>query len=223
VLPFASAQDHKRVYDGDKGPNTGGMGAYSPARLMDDNLEQVILNTIINPTAKAMAAEGMPFCGVFFAGLMVKNGQPKLLEYNTRFGDPECQTLMLRYEGDLAKLLYQCATKALTAEDVEKAKKDFSENPAICVVMAASGYPGLYVKNTVIKGLADNEAQGLKIFHAGTALSGGNVVSIGGRVLGVSAIAPSLLQARDIAYNAIAGIEWPEGFCRKDIGWRALG
>ncbi len=221
ILPLTSAQDHKRVGDGDTGPNTGGMGAYSPAHFMTEELEHQILTTIIEPTIAGMAAEGCPFTGVLFAGLMVKDGVAKLLEHNCRFGDPECQTLMMRLQGDFAKIL-----KAAADGQLNTAKKDlsWSSQQALCVVMAAKGYPGSFQKGTPIRGLeflpADPDA---KVFHAGTASgSSGAVLSNGGRVLGVTARADTLAEAQKKAYQVVDRIDWPEGFCRRDIGWRAL-
>lgn len=219
-LPLGSAQDHKRAHDGDKGPNTGGMGAYSPARLMTPELEQQVIQRMIVPTLEGMVADGAPFHGVLFAGLMVTNGQAKLLEYNVRFGDPECQTLMMRLEGDFAALLMAAATGKLA-----EAKSGFrmKADPSLCVVMASDGYPGPYKKGTVIRGLEDADRDGAIVFHAGTkADSAGNIVADGGRVLGITACAPDLRTARSIAYGAVDRIQWPEGFCRRDIGWRAL-
>ncbi len=221
VLPLNSAQDHKRVGDGDTGPNTGGMGAYSPAHMMNDELQQKIMDRLIYPTMKAMSAEGCPFTGIFFAGIMLVDGAPILLEYNTRFGDPECQTLMLRFEGDLLALL-DAATQGKLAE----AKDSFSwkAETALCVVMAARGYPGATLKDTVIAGI--NHADLLpdtKVFHAGTGLDGvGNIVAKGGRVLGVCARGESVKAAQTAAYKAVDQIAWPGGFCRRDIGWRAV-
>lgn len=218
VLPFGSAQDHKRAYDGDTGPNTGGMGAYSPARLMTPALEEEILTTCIQPIVDAMAAAGTPFTGVLFAGLMIKDGRPRVLEYNARFGDPECQVLMTRLKSDLADLLYKAATGKL-----HEVSAQWSDDPAITVVMAAEGYPEAYKKDTVIDGLAAAEAHGARVFHAGTGMKDGRLVSVGGRVLNVTASAATISAARDLAYTAIADINWPQGFYRKDIGHRALG
>lgn len=218
VLPFGSAQDHKRAYDGDTGPNTGGMGAYSPARLMTPALEEEILTTCIQPIVDAMAAEGTPFTGVLFAGLMIKDGRPRVLEYNARFGDPECQVLMTRLKSDLADLLYKAATGKL-----HEVSAQWSDDPAITVVMAADGYPEVYKKDTAISGLENAEAHGVKVFHAGTAIKDGHLVSVGGRVLNVTASAATISDARDLAYAAIGDINWPQGFYRKDIGWRAVG
>lgn len=218
LLPLNSAQDHKRVGDGDTGPNTGGMGAYSPARLMTPAMEQVVLDTILKPTVAAMIAEGCPFTGVFFAGLMVVNGVPKLLEYNVRFGDPECQTLMMRLRSDLVDMLYAAATGKL-----DTVRPDWSPNPSLCVVMAASGYPGDILKGTEIRGLdAAAAVDGVQVFHAGTALRNEKIVANGGRVLGITASAASVAEARAAAYRAVDALDWPEGFCRRDIAWRAL-
>lgn len=221
VLPLNSAQDHKRVGDGDTGLNTGGMGAYSPAHMMDDDLQQKIMNRLIYPTMKAMNAEGCPFTGIFFAGIMLVAGEPVLLEYNTRFGDPECQALMLRFEGDLLALLDAAAQGKLTAAD-----KTFSWKPetALCVVMAARGYPGLVLQDTVITGIEQADLlPGAKVFHAGTGFdSAGNIVAKGGRVLSVCALGQDAKTAQMTAYKAVDRIKWPEGFCRRDIGWRAV-
>ena len=218
LLPLSSAQDHKRAFDGDKGPNTGGMGAYSPARLMTAELEAEILDTILKPTVSAMKSENAPFTGVFFAGLMITDGKPKLIEYNVRFGDPECQTLMMRLESDLVEMLYAAATGKL-----ETVKPTWSDNSSLCVVMAANGYPGSYEKGTVIRNLeAAGADEAVEVFHAGTALKDGQIVAVGGRVLGVTASGSDVAVARDAAYKAVDLIDWPEGFCRKDIAWRAL-
>lgn len=218
LLPLSSAQDHKRVGDGDTGPNTGGMGAYSPARLMTPDMEAEILEKILKPTVAGMKADGCPFTGVFFAGIMVVNGIPKLLEYNVRFGDPECQTLMMRLESDLVEMLYAAATGKL-----DTVKPVWSNNPSLCVVMAAKGYPSNYVKNTPIRNLdTATNIDGVVVFHAGTAEKDGEIVSVGGRVLGVTATASSVAEARERAYAAVDSLDWPEGFCRRDIAWRAL-
>lgn len=221
ILPLTSAQDHKRVGDGDTGPNTGGMGAYSPAHFMTEELEQQILSEIIEPTIKGMAAEGCPYTGVLFAGLMVKDGKAKLLEHNVRFGDPECQALMMRFNGDLAHVLMLAAQGRI--EDVQ-GHVSWTDDAALCVVMAAKGYPGTYEKNTVINGVARaNTVSGAHVFHAGTALSeSGELLSTGGRVLGVTARGTTIEEAQEHAYEAVDKIEWPEGFCRRDIGWRAI-
>ena len=221
MLPLTSAQDHKRVFDGDQGPNTGGMGAYSPAHFITPALEEKILTKIIEPTIAGMAAEGAPFTGVLYAGLMVMQGEPYLIEYNVRFGDPECQPMMMRFQGDLVEVLDAGGRGAL--EEV-KSKVSWADETALCVVMAAKGYPGSYDKNTVIKGVQEADATpDTVVFHAGTAAGdGSDYLSIGGRVLGVTSTAPSVAEARDKAYQAVDQIDWPNGFCRRDIAWRAL-
>jgi phosphoribosylamine--glycine ligase len=218
ILPLTTAQDHKRVGDGDVGPNTGGMGAYSPARLMTPELDHLVIETILKPTVAGMAKEGAPFQGVLYAGLMVHHGKPRLVEYNARFGDPECQTLMLRLQSDLVELLYACAKGRLdTVQPV------WSDAPSLCVVMAAEGYPGAYQKNTVIRGLdAAAAVPQVQIFHAGTAEKDQHIVATSGRVLGVCAVGPNVVEARKSAYAAVDAIDWPEGFCRRDIAWRAV-
>lgn len=221
VLPLASAQDHKRAGDGDTGPNTGGMGAFSPARMMNPDLRNKIMERIILPTVGALTAENIEFCGVLFAGLMLVEGEPVLLEYNVRFGDPECQALMMRFDGDLLALLSACARGELPAAAEEIRWK---QGAALCVVMAAKNYPGPVQKGTLIKNIA---AAGMvadtKIFHAGTAQDGdGNILANGGRVLTITARGADIAEARDRAYEAIGIIDWPEGFYRKDIGNRAL-
>lgn len=221
LVPFGSAQDHKRVYDNDEGPNTGGMGAYSPAHLMTPELEQTILKTIIQPTINGMAAEGAPFTGVLFAGIMVVKGKPILLEHNVRFGDPECQTLMKRFEGDLVHVLHAAALGKL---DTVKDQMIWSDDSALCVVMAANGYPGSYEKGTQIRGLSKAaKVSGVDVFHAGTKRNDeGIFVSNGGRVLGVTALGNTIAQAQKTAYEAVDLINWPDGFCRRDIGWQAV-
>ena len=220
ILPLTSAQDHKRAYDGDAGPNTGGMGAYSPAHLMNDELEAKILKRIIEPTIAGMAQEGMPFTGVLFAGLMIVDGEPFLIEHNARFGDPECQTLIMRMQADLLEILNAAAHGRLNEV---KDQVGWRDDSALCVVMAANGYPGFYEKNTVISNLdATAEVEGLTVFHAGTAFDGDNVVGIGGRVLGVTALGSGVAEAQSRAYEGVAKIEWPGGFSRSDIGWRAV-
>ncbi|KAK9727184.1 hypothetical protein RND81_05G264300 [Saponaria officinalis] len=222
AVPLESAQDHKRVGDGDVGPNTGGMGAYSPAPVLTKELQSFVMNSIILPTVKGMAAEGCKFVGVLYAGLMIekKSGLPKLIEYNVRFGDPECQVLMMRLESDLARVLL-----AACRGELKGVSLDWSPGSAMVVVMASNGYPGSYKKGTLISNVekAEQAAPSVKIFHAGTALdSEGNLVAVGGRVLGVTAKGDNLQEARDRAYQAVERIEWPEGFYRRDIGWRAL-
>ncbi|KAI9173898.1 hypothetical protein LWI28_008412 [Acer negundo] len=222
AIPLESAQDHKRVGDGDTGPNTGGMGAYSPAPILTKELQSIVMESIILPTVEGMSAEGCKFVGVLFAGLMIekKSGLPKLIEYNVRFGDPECQVLMVRLESDLAQVLLAACRGELTGVTL-----DWSPGSAMVVVMASKGYPGSYEKGTVIRNLEESElvAPSVKIFHAGTALdSDGNFIAIGGRVLGVTATGKDLVEARDRAYQAVEEINWPGGFYRRDIGWRAL-
>ena len=213
IVPFGSAQDHKRVGDGDTGPNTGGMGAYSPARVLTPALEARVMSEIVEPTVSAMAAAGMPYNGVLYAGLMLTAEGPKLIEYNCRFGDPECQVLMTRFEGDLAALLLAIARGELA----DAAPPAFSRDIALTVVMAANGYPGTPEKGGAI-GL--DRATGAKVFHAGTAEKDGQLVANGGRVLNVTATAPSVTEARKLAYAAVDAIDFPTGFCRRDIGWR---
>lgn len=222
AIPLESAQDHKRVGDGDTGSNTGGMGAYSPAPILTKELESVVMKSIIFPTVKGMAAEGRKFVGVLYAGLMIekKSGLPKLIEYNVRFGDPECQVLMVRLESDLAEVLLSACRGELSGVSL-----DWSPGSAMIVVMASEGYPGIYKKGTVIRNLKEAEevAPTVKIFHAGTALdSNGNLIATGGRVLGVTAKGKDLEEARDRAYQAVEQVNWPGGFFRRDIGWRAL-
>jgi phosphoribosylamine---glycine ligase len=220
VRAFGSAQDHKRVGDGDTGPNTGGMGAYSPARLMNEDLEREILSTIIEPTLKGLQQEGISFVGVLFAGLMVHNNKPTLLEYNVRFGDPECQTLMLRLESDLLAVLYACATENLASLP----PMQWSSDPSMCVVMCAKGYPDTPIKNSPIKNLEVFSAnkKGALLFHAGTQKTKDGILSMGGRVLNICAKAPTLKEAQKNIYDSIILIDWPDGFYRHDIGWRAL-
>jgi phosphoribosylamine--glycine ligase len=218
ALPLATAQDHKRAFDGDRGPNTGGMGAYSPAPIMTDTLEYRTMTEIIEPTVRAMAEAGTPFKGVLYAGLMIEDGAPKLIEYNVRFGDPECQVLMLRLHSDLLPALLATAEGRLSGITLE-----WSEEPALCVVMAAKGYPGVYAKASEIKGLDAAAADAyVQIFHAGTKRDGKRILADGGRVLGVTARGRDIPEAQARAYAAIDKIDWPEGFCRRDIGWRAV-
>jgi len=219
ALPLASAQDHKRVFDGDQGPNTGGMGAYSPAPVMTEEMTQRTLDEIVRPTLRAMQAMGAPFKGVLFAGLMITPGGPQLIEYNIRFGDPECQPLMLRLKSDLVPALIAACDGVLKSFDLR-----WHDDAALTVVMAAKGYPGAFAKGSIIAGLDDAAAiEGVEIFHAGTALSAdGRLAANGGRVLGVSAIGKTVAEAQARAYAAVDKIRWPEGFCRRDIGWRAV-
>ncbi len=218
VLAFGTAQDHKRAGEGDTGPNTGGMGAYSPAPCMTTDLTERALRDIIRPTVIGMAAEGAPYRGVLYAGLMLTEAGPQLLEYNVRFGDPECQVLLPRLMTDLGQLLLGAAEGALGFMDLR-----WYPEPALTVVMAANGYPGAYARGSEIRGLeAAGAIEGVTIFHAGTRIVGGRVLADGGRVLNVTAQGCSLEQARERAYAAIDRIDWPDGFCRRDIGWRAL-
>ncbi|MEM9469037.1 MAG: phosphoribosylamine--glycine ligase [Pseudomonadota bacterium] len=219
-IPFTSAQDHKRVFDGDQGPNTGGMGAYSPAHFITPELENTIIETIIKPTVAGMEAEGRPFAGVLFAGLMVVKGVPKLIEYNIRFGDPECQPMLMRLKTDLVDVLYACATETLS----NLPALEWDHDATLCVVMAANGYPGSYEKGTAIKGTEDLASlDDVKLFHAGTLKdNSGTLVNTGGRVLNIVGKAGSIQAAQERAYKAIEKIDWPDGFCRSDIGWRAI-
>jgi len=220
AVPLQGAQDHKRVGEGDTGLNTGGMGAYSPAPVLTKELTEVVMRTIIQPTVDGMAAEGCPFTGVLFAGLMIENGEVKLLEHNVRFGDPECQVLMARMRGDLVDLLLRAATGMLGDAPV----MEWSDDVAAVVVVAANGYPGAYKKGEVITGIeAANLKQGVKVIHAGTTMNGdGEVVSAGGRVLGVVGTGNSVKEATAAAYAGVDAIVWPGGFVRRDIGWRAI-
>ena len=218
ALPLLGAQDHKRVHDGDEGPNTGGMGAYSPAPVIDQAMVDRVMTEIIEPTIKGMAAEGRPFKGVLYAGLMIDDDGPKLIEYNTRFGDPECQVMCMRLKSDLLDLLLACAEGRLA-----KTKAEWRDEAAMIVVMAAKGYPGKYKKGSEIKGLyAADAVEGAVVFHAGTAEQDGKVLATGGRVLGVTALGKDVKEAQKRAYEAVDKIDWPEGFCRRDIGWRAI-
>jgi phosphoribosylamine--glycine ligase len=216
VSPFGSAQDHKRVGEGDTGPNTGGMGAYSPAPVLTPELEGAAMAQIVAPTVRAMADAGMPYSGVLYAGLMLTAQGPKLIEYNCRFGDPECQVLMMRYEGDLVELLHACAESRLAASPPPR----FSDQTALTVVMAAEGYPGTPKKGGAIAGI--DAAGGAKVFHAGTALVDGALTISGGRVLNVTALGTSVTAAQAAAYRAVDAIAAPDLFCRRDIGWREV-
>jgi phosphoribosylamine--glycine ligase len=218
AVPMGAAQDHKAVHEGDIGPNTGGMGAYTPTPLVDKAMEKKIMADIIQPTIEAMAAEGAPYKGVLFAGLMVENGNPRVLEYNVRFGDPECQVLMARMNSDVLDALIACADGKL-----KDAKITWKRSTALVVVMAADGYPGHYAKGTQINKLDEAQnVKGVEVFHAGTKQQGKKVLANGGRVLGVTSIGKTVKEAQDKAYEAVDAIEWPEGFCRRDIGWRAI-
>ncbi|MCU9837775.1 phosphoribosylamine--glycine ligase [Ruegeria sp. WL0004] len=218
VLSIGTAQDHKRVGEGDTGPNTGGMGAYSPAPVLSAEVEARAMEEIVRPTMAEMARRGMPFQGVLYAGLMIKDGAPRLVEYNVRFGDPECQVLMLRLGAQAMDLMHAAAEGRL-----DEAQVNWSDDHAITVVMAANGYPGSYEKGSEIKGLdALPEDSRNMVFHAGTAAREGAIVATGGRVLNVTARGDSLAEARDRAYAMVEAIDWPGGFYRRDIGWRAL-
>ncbi len=218
ILPIGTAQDHKRAFDGDKGPNTGGMGAYSPAPIMNDQVMQKALDEIIQPTIDEMARRGTPFTGVLYAGFMIKDGQPRLVEYNVRFGDPETQVLCMRLGAQMLDALLACAKGQLDQTQI-----NWADDHAICIVMAANGYPGTYEKGSEIRGLdaADNDPKA-QIFHAGTRLIDGKTTANGGRVLNITARGDTLAEAHKRAYHLIEKIDWPQGFYRKDIGWRAL-
>ncbi|WP_282021371.1 phosphoribosylamine--glycine ligase [Ruegeria faecimaris] len=218
ILSIGTAQDHKRVGEGDTGLNTGGMGAYSPAPVLSAVIEERAMNEIVRPTMAEMKRRGTPFQGVLYVGLMIKDGQPRLVEYNVRFGDPECQVLMMRLGAQAMDLMHAAAEGRLA-----EARVNWADDHALTVVMAANGYPGAYQKGSVIKGLDDvSEDSGNMVFHAGTKEADGQIVSSGGRVLNVTARGRNLQEARDRAYELIDGINWPEGFFRRDIGWRAL-
>ncbi len=218
VLSIGTAQDHKRVGEGDTGLNTGGMGAYSPAPVLSAEVEARAMDQIIRPTMAEMKRRGMPFQGVLYAGLMIKDGQPRLVEYNVRFGDPECQVLMMRLGAQVLDLLHAAAESRLGETRV-----NWADDHAMTVVMAAAGYPGSYEKGTVIKGLdALTEDSRNMVFHAGTKAADGQVVAAGGRVLNVTARGETLQEARDRAYAMVDKVDWPDGFYRRDIGWRAL-
>ena len=216
ALALATAQDHKRVGDGDTGPNTGGMGAYSPAPVMTPDMVERTMKEIIEPTIRGMAESGYPFTGVFFAGLMITARGPELIEYNVRFGDPECQVLMMRLQSDLLPLLNAAATGTL-----DRVSAEWSDDAALTVVLASKGYPGAYDKNTPIRALPDPQ-NGAKVFHAGTAMKDGQLVATGGRVLNVTARGASVGEAQARAYALVDAVEWDNGFSRRDIGWRAV-
>lgn len=218
ALPLAAAQDHKRVGDGDTGPNTGGMGAYSPAPVMTDAMSKRVMTEIIEPTVAAMTKRGAPFKGVLFAGLMITADGPKLIEYNVRFGDPEMQVLAVRLKSDLLPALFATADGVLDTFDLR-----WRDEAALTVVMAAKGYPGQVEKGSEIKGLVAAAAtEGVEIFHAGTRREANRILANGGRVLNVTARGATVAEAQARAYEAIAKIDWPQGFCRSDIGWRAI-
>ncbi|WP_299790222.1 phosphoribosylamine--glycine ligase [uncultured Marivita sp.] len=218
VLPIGTAQDHKRVGEGDTGPNTGGMGAYSPAPVMTDAVTQKAMDEIIKPTMAEMAKRGTPFQGILFAGLMIENGQPRLVEYNVRFGDPECQVLMMRLGAQAMDLMHACAEGRLA-----DARVNWADDHAMTVVLAATGYPGSYDKGSVIGGLDGLPEDSFQMmFHAGTTEADGKITATGGRVLNATARGTTLQEARDRAYAMVDRVDWPDGFCRRDIGWRAL-
>jgi phosphoribosylamine--glycine ligase len=218
AIALASAQDHKRVFDGDEGPNTGGMGAYSPAPVMTPELSRRAMDEIVLPTVRAMKAMGVPYKGVLYAGLMITAEGPKLIEYNVRFGDPECQVLMPRLMSDLVPALLACCDGMLKNFDLR-----WYPDAALTVVMAAKGYPGSYAKGSVIEGLdAAAEVEGVEVFHAGTKAEGDRILANGGRVLNVCALGKSVGEAQARAYAAVDRIRWADGFCRRDIGFRAV-
>lgn len=218
ALPLAAAQDHKAAYDGDKGPNTGGMGAYSPTPIATAEICDMIMETAITPLIKTMAAEGCPYKGVLFCGLMVENGVPTVLEYNIRFGDPECQVLMMRWKSDALEALLAAAEGRL--DDI---KLDWHDETAMVVVMAANGYPGSYEKGTEIKNLEGaNSIENVHVFHAGTKTDAGKTLATGGRVLGVTGRGKTVSEAQATTYKGVDALDWSDGFCRRDIGWRAI-
>ena len=218
ALPLAAAQDYKRAGDGDTGPNTGGMGAYSPAPVVTEEIAERIMARIVRPTVAAMKEAGAPFKGVLYAGLMIEDGEPRLLEYNVRFGDPECQALMVRLASDLLPALIASADGVLDMFDLR-----WHDDAALTVVMASKGYPGRYEHGSAIDGLdASSAIDGVTVFHAGTREDGGTIRAAGGRVLGITALAPSIAEAQSLAYRAVDAIDWPGGFCRRDIGARAI-
>ncbi len=219
IIPLASAQDHKAIFDGDQGPNTGGMGAYSPAPVVTREIHEIAMRDVLRPTVDGMAAEGRPYRGVLYAGLMVKDGQVKTLEFNARFGDPECQPLLMRMKSDIVPLLMAAASGDISGMEIQ-----WHDKAAVCVVMAAEGYPGEYRKGEPIRGL--DEAARLEdvyVFHAGTALDEGRCVTSGGRVLGVTAMGDTVADAIDRAYRAVDLVSWPGAHFRRDIGQKALG
>jgi phosphoribosylamine---glycine ligase len=218
AIPFASAQDHKRVGEGDTGLNTGGMGAYSPAAVLTPALQARVMAEIIEPTVEIMAIKGMPFAGVLFAGLMLTDTGPKLIEYNARFGDPETQVMLPRFQGDLVTLLHAAATLTLA----DHPPLSFGDDTALTVVLAANGYPGTPEKGGTIRGIDAAQTMGAIVFHAGTATKDGALVASGGRVLGVTALGSSVRKAQETAYVAVDCLDFPTCFCRRDIGWRAV-
>ena len=218
VLPLATSQDHKRAFEGDEGPNTGGMGAYSPAPVMTEEMCSRVMDEIMIPTVKAMTVEGAVFKGVLYAGLMITEKGPELIEFNCRFGDPECQVILFRLISDLVPALLASIDGTLN-----KISLDWHDQVAMAVVMAAKGYPGQYEKGTPIQGLKDaSSGENIHIFHAGTAIKDGRIIATGGRVLNITARGNTVTKARDLAYQAVEKIDWENGFYRKDIGWRAI-
>mgnify|MGYP000533293677 CR=1 FL=1 len=217
ILPLTTAQDHKRAFDGDTGPNTGGMGAYSPAPVMSREIYDETMARIIEPTVRGMARRGTPYAGVLYAGLMLTEAGPKLVEYNARFGDPECQVMMMRMDSDIVPLLHAVATGTLAGHDVA-----WKDQFALTVIMATQGYPGDYGKGSEIKGVDGLDNNALTVFHAGTKRDGNRLLANGGRVLNVTALGASVKEARTSAYRGVDAIDWPEGFCRRDIGWREI-
>ncbi len=218
VIPFGTAQDHKRAFDSDEGPNTGGMGAYSPAPILTDAMCERVMAEIVKPTVAALARRGISYRGVLYAGLMIDAEGPKLIEYNVRFGDPECQALMVRLKDDLLTILAAAVDGQLDRSSVR-----WFDDAALCVVLATKGYPGAYGRGSEIRALdAAGALIDVEIFHAGTRREGDKIVADGGRVLGVAALGPTVAAAQQLAYEAVDLIEWPEGFCRRDIGWRAI-
>ncbi|MFC3705431.1 phosphoribosylamine--glycine ligase [Devosia honganensis] len=217
ILPLTTAQDHKRAHDGDTGPNTGGMGAYSPAPVMTRELFETAMRRIVEPTVRGMARRGTPYRGVLYAGLMLTADGPKLVEYNARFGDPECQVMMLRLDSDIVPLLHAAATGTLAGHEVR-----WKDQFALTVIMATKGYPGAYGKGSEIGGIEGLDGPDLVVFHAGTKRAGGRLLANGGRVLNVTALGASVRKAQQRAYHGVDQIDWPEGFCRRDIGWREI-
>lgn len=218
LLPIGSAQDHKTAYDNDQGPNTGGMGAYSPAPILTQSIMDLTIESIIKPTIEEMSNRGAPYKGVLFAGLMIKNGIPKLIEYNVRLGDPECQALMIRLGPQVLDLIIACVSTKL-----DQAKVNWADDHSVTIVLATKGYPGNYRNGSKIRFVEELKSDSLnQIFHAGTKRDNSSLIANGGRVLNITARGGSLLEARDRAYKTVEKIDWPEGFYRSDIGWRAL-
>jgi phosphoribosylamine--glycine ligase len=218
VIPFGTAQDHKRAFDGDRGPNTGGMGAYSPAPILTEEMSERVMAEIVRPTVDVLARRGIIYRGVLYAGLMIDASGPKLIEYNVRFGDPECQALMMRLKDDLLTIL-----KATVDGVLDQVSVRWHDDAALTVVMASKGYPGAYKSGSEIRRLAEASAiPGVEIFHAGTKREGERILAAGGRVLGVTGLGSTVREAQECAYRAVDRIDWPDGFCRRDIGWRAV-